>query len=83
MLMFYYNLGIPDKSWDIKEGENGESGRYFSDFEDRHFQILEQFAFYTDVFYYKLFSALDTVGQMLVTAYHVELRTKKNNVMHP
>jgi hypothetical protein len=79
MLMFYYNLGIPDENWEAKE-ENGEPGRYFSNFEDRHFQILEQFAFYTDVFYYKLFSALDTIGQVLVVTYQLELRAKKNRV---
>lgn len=39
----------------------------------RHHEIKAQFDFYTDVFYYKIFSAWDTVGQLLFLIFSLTL----------
>jgi len=71
MLLFYFDMGIPDDDWSI-EGEQGGI-RYFPQFERRHHEIKAQFDFYTDVFYYKIFSAWDTVGQLLFLIFPLTL----------
>jgi len=70
MLLFYYEMGIPDEEWSIA-GEDGGI-KYFPHFEKRHYDIKHQFDFYTDVFYYKIFSAWDTVGQLLFLIYDLK-----------
>ena len=65
LTMFYYGKGIPDKRWYISPGRNGASIQYYPDFADVHFQIKAWFDFYSDVLYYKLFSAWDLMGHVL------------------
>lgn len=64
-MMHFYNKGIPDKHWFISPGRSGSSVEYFPDFEDKHHEIKRWFDYYSDVFYYKLFSALDIIGHIL------------------
>ncbi len=68
MLMFYYEMGIPDKKW-----LDSNANRYFPDFEAKHFSIKSQFDYYVDVFYYKIFSAWDSVGHLLNVLYDLKL----------
>lgn len=75
MLLFYYEMGIPDEEWSVA-GEDGGI-KYFPNFEKRHHDIKHQFDFYTDVFYYKLFSAWDTVGQLLFLIYDLKLASNQ------
>lgn len=65
MLMYYYNKGIPDDEWYISPGRKGESIQYFPHFEKEHFYAKDQFDYYADMFYYKIFSAWDTIGHVL------------------
>jgi hypothetical protein len=74
LLNFFYDMGIPDKEWSI-EDENGT--RYFPHFDKIHYEIKDQFDFYTDVFYYKIFSAWDTLGQILCLVYQLTLQPKQ------
>jgi Cthe_2314-like HEPN len=74
LLNFFYNMGIPDNPWSI-EDENGT--KYFPHFDKTHYEIKDQFDFYTDVFYYKVFSAWDTLGQILCLVYELKLPPKQ------
>jgi Cthe_2314-like HEPN len=75
MLLFYYDMGIPDDEWSIAGEQGGIS--YFPHFEKRHHDIKAQFDFYTDVFYYKIFSAWDTVGQLLFLIFPLTLEANE------
>jgi Cthe_2314-like HEPN len=76
MLRFYFEKGIPDEEWYISPGRKGESIRYFPHFEPVHFRIKEQFDYYADAFYYKLFTAFDTLGHLLNTRFDLGLSQK-------
>ncbi len=65
LLRYYFEKGIPDDEWRKSPGENGSSIQYFPHFEKEHFIIKDWFDYYSDTFYYKLFSAWDTIGHML------------------
>lgn len=71
-LMYYYEKGIPDTEWYISPGKKGQSIQYFPHFEVRHFLIKDQFDFYADIFYYKIFSAWDTIGHLLKTLFELK-----------
>ena len=72
-LMFHFTKGIPDDEWFISPGKNGESIQYYPHFEQRDHFTKAQFDYYADIFYYKLFSALDTVGHVLNVLYELEI----------
>ena len=74
MLCFYFEKGIPDKEWFISPGRNGESVQYFPHFTQYQFQVKSWFDYYVDTFYYKLFSALDTIGQILNIRHKLEIK---------
>jgi Cthe_2314-like HEPN len=64
-LTYLFNKGIPDDEWYISPGRSGESIEYFPHFEERHHFIKAQFDYFADVFYYKFFSAWDTLGHII------------------
>lgn len=74
MAQFYFSKGIPDKPSFLSPGQNGESFQFFPQFEDHHFARKAQFDYYVDVFYYKLFSACDTVGHILKSVYDLSIK---------
>jgi hypothetical protein len=75
LLSFFYDMGIPDHEW---EGTNEDGGtRYFPHFEKVHYQIKYEFDFYTDIFYYKISSAWDTLGHILFLIYRLKLGVKE------
>src|SRR5574341_1251062 len=65
LLCYYFEKGIPDDEWYKSPGEDGSSIQYYPNFEEKHFIIKDWFDFYSDTFYYKLFSAWDTIGHVL------------------
>lgn len=65
MLYYYYEQGIPDDEWFLSPGKDGSSVQYFPHFEERHHHIKDWFDYFSDTFYYKLFSAWDTTGHIL------------------
>lgn len=65
MMMYYYNMGIPDEEWYISPGKNDESFQYFPHFEEEHFCYLYWFGFYMDTYYSKFFSLFDTIYHLL------------------
>lgn len=73
-MMYYYEKGIPDKCWYISPSKDGHSVQYFPDFAEKHFHIKGWFDFYSDTFYYKLFSAWDSVGHMINVAYGLSVK---------
>lgn len=74
MLVYYYDKGIPDENWYSEDGE------YFPDFNQVHFYVKEWFDYYSDVFYYKLFSAWDLVGHILDVKYDLKVEEKGKKV---
>lgn len=73
LLIFHFDKGIPDDEWFISPGRSGASAEYFPHFEPPHRLNKLQFDYYSDVFYYKLISALDTFGHLLNTIYGLEI----------
>src|SRR5687767_4681425 len=69
MMMYFFGKGIPDDEWRISPGRNGESVEYFPHFTTEHHLIKAQFNYYEDFFYYRLYSAWDTLGHILNLIY--------------
>jgi hypothetical protein len=64
-MTYFFRQGIPDEPWHISPGKSGNSVDYFPMFEDLHFQIKDWFDFYSDSFFYKAFSSLEMLGQLI------------------
>ncbi|PAD30041.1 Cthe_2314 family HEPN domain-containing protein [Paenibacillus sp. 7523-1] len=60
-LTHYFNMGIPDDNWNKSPGDNGESIQYFPDFEEKHHYIKHMYDYYSDIFFFKFFSAWETL----------------------
>lgn len=73
-LAYYFEMGIPDDEWFISPGKQGESVQYYPHFEKKHFQIKSEFDYYVDTFYYKIFSAWDTIGHLLNILYGLKMK---------
>jgi hypothetical protein len=73
-LMFYYGKGIPDNRWNISPGENGSSIQYFPDFKEAHYLLKTWFDYFSDTFYYKLFSSLDIIGHIINVKYELDIQ---------
>lgn len=73
MTMFYFSKGIPDDEWFISPGRDGVSIEYFPHFSEKDHYIKSFFDYFADVFYYKLFSAWDTLGHLLNVTYELGL----------
>lgn len=76
-LAYYKQLGIPDERYSISPGSGGESVEYFPDFkkEKNHYFHLSMFSFFSSVFHSKIYTAWDTLGQILNLMF--DLRIKK------
>jgi Cthe_2314-like HEPN len=72
LLMFHFNKGIPDDEWFISPGKKGQSIEYYPHFERRTIW-LKLNSITTPTFYYKLFSAWDTLGHLLNVTYELEI----------
>jgi len=73
LLMFHFNKGIPDDEWFVSPGKRGQSIEYYPHFEKKDHLVKAQFDYYADIFYYKLFSAWDTLGHLLNVTYELEI----------
>jgi Cthe_2314-like HEPN len=67
LLMFHFCKGIPDEEWFISPGKKDQSVEYYPHFEKKDHLV------YADIFYYKLFSAWDTLGQLPNVTYDLEI----------
>ena len=73
-LMFYYNKGIPDSEWRASPGNKGQTIEYFPNFTKDDFINKAHFDFFSDFFFYKIFSAFDTLGQILNELFDLEIK---------
>ena len=73
LLVFHFEKGIPDEEWFISPGKSGASIEYFPHFEKKDHLVKAQFDYYADNFYYKLFSAWDTLGHLLNVMYELAI----------
>jgi Cthe_2314-like HEPN len=74
LMLYYFELGIPDDRPFISPGREGESVEYFPDFTDDDFSKKAWFDFYSDVFGYKLFSAWDSIGQFFAEVHEIKVK---------
>ena len=77
LMMFYYDKGIPDEPYYISPGRKGQSVEYFPHFDDEHFAIKDGFDFYADIYYFKVFSAIDGIWQILNVYFNLGLTVYK------
>lgn len=74
LMLYFFELGIPDDRPFISPGRDGASVEYFPDFADDDYSKKAWFDFYGDVFGYKLFSAWDSIGQLLAEVHGLKLK---------
>ncbi|OUM83850.1 Cthe_2314 family HEPN domain-containing protein [Parageobacillus thermoglucosidasius] len=72
-LMHYYKKGIPDDEWFLSPGKEGQSVQYFPHFNEENFYYKMMFDYYMDIFYYKFFSAWDTMFHVINVYYSFDL----------
>jgi hypothetical protein len=73
-----YGKGIPDDEW-IRSPAPGEiATKYFPSFEHEHHIRKATFDYFIDIFFFKLYSCLDTLGHVLINMYDIELKGKPN-----
>ncbi|TXK77714.1 Cthe_2314 family HEPN domain-containing protein [Paenibacillus sp. N3.4] len=70
--MHYYNKGIPDDEWFIVKDQ---SIQYFPHFNKETFYYKSIFDYYIDNFYYKFFSAWDTMYHIINVYYQFNIET--------
>ena len=75
MVIYYYNMGIPDEEWNQLPEKTGESIQYFPNFKDEHYCIKYFFNYYLDVFYHKLFGAWDSMCHLINIFYGMNIKT--------
>ncbi|MGW7160712.1 Cthe_2314 family HEPN domain-containing protein [Paenibacillus taichungensis] len=75
----YYNKGIPDEEWYISPGKDGQSIQYFPHFKkDETINYKVMFDYYVDAFYYKFFSAWDTIFHIINVQYQFDVEKDKD-----
>jgi len=77
LMMFYYDKGIPDEPYYISPGRKGLSVEYFPHFDDEHFSIKDGFDFYADIYFFKMFSTIDGIWQILNVYFNLGLTVNK------
>lgn len=73
-LTYFFDKGIPDERTFISPGPGGSSIKHLPDFEKNHHTIKAQFDYFADVFYFKFFSAWDTLGHILNFMYDLGIK---------
>jgi hypothetical protein len=74
---YFFEKGIPDDEW-LQSAEDSEKGfPFFPNFKEEHFIIKNWFDYYSDNFYYKLFSAWDTIAHILNSYFDLGLEVKR------
>jgi hypothetical protein len=76
LMSYFFEKGIPDDESYISPGKRGESVEFFPHFEPIHFEVKDWFDYFSDTFYYKLFSALDMVGHFINLQYELGVKPK-------
>lgn len=72
-LTHYYNMGIPDSNWMKSPGDNGESIQYYPEFEEKHHYIKHMYDYYSDIFFFKFFSAWETLFHFYNVYYKLKI----------
>jgi hypothetical protein len=72
-MSYYLDLGIPDDPFCISPGRNGVSVEYFPNFDAHHHEIKDAYDYFSDFFFYKLFSALESLAHILNLFYFLKI----------
>lgn len=68
---FYHQKGIPDEK--LHAESSGEDNYWFPNFEKKHWNIKRWFDYFSDIFYYQIFSSWDGVGHLINEQYQLGL----------
>ncbi|MBT2254429.1 Cthe_2314 family HEPN domain-containing protein [Priestia megaterium] len=68
--MYFLEKGIPDDKW-WKEGEI-QSVEFFPDFDNDNWSNKYSFDFFSDTFFYKVFTVFETIGHLLFKKFDLE-----------
>jgi hypothetical protein len=74
---YFFEKGIPDDEWQQSPEDNTKSFLYFPNFKREHAIIKNWFDYYSDIFYFKLFSAWDTIAHILNGYFDLCLNVKR------
>lgn len=74
MSSFYLERGIPDEEW-YRSTETGIE--YFHNFNDEHNRNKFAFEYHSDVYFYKIFSALDAIAHLITIVLQLSLGRKE------
>ena len=77
LMSYFFEKGIPDDESYISPGKQGESVEFLPHFEPIHFEVKDWFDYFSDTFYYKLFSSLDMVGHFINLQYELGVKPKQ------
>ena len=73
LMLYFFDMGIPDDRPFISPGKGGVSVEYLPDFSDDDYSKKAWFDFYADAFAFKLFTAWDSIGQLLAVVHGLAL----------
>lgn len=76
-LIYYFEKEIPDDEYLVSPGNDGESISYYPDFTENNFIDKSSFDFYTDFFYFKLFSSFDSLCHIINLLYQITTNKKE------
>jgi hypothetical protein len=77
IMEYYFQKGIPDKTWFISPGRDGSSIEYFPYFKAIDFSTKLHFDYFSNIFYVNLFSAWDIIGHILNEFYLLNIPKRK------
>ena len=76
MLTFLYGKGFPDDPWKSDPGPGEFATTYFPAFvHDDHIRKAK-FDYFVDIFFFKAYSSLDTLGHLLIHIFDIQLKAK-------
>jgi hypothetical protein len=74
-MMYFFGRGIPDNPWFISPSLDGKKTiQYFPEFEDIHYINKDWFDYFSEMFYFKYFSAFDVGAHMLKIFHNLEIK---------
>ncbi|RFU61959.1 hypothetical protein D0469_20785 [Peribacillus saganii] len=74
ILMHHYDKGIPDTEWFTPREKGGV--QFFPHFEEKHHHIIYWFGFYTDSYYTRFASLIDTIYHIINVKYYLGIEAK-------
>lgn len=75
-LRHIHGKGIPDDEWIRDPGPGEWATTYFPNLTEEHHLRKATFDYFVEIYFFKLYSCLDTLGHVLTHMYDIQLKTK-------